>query len=90
MTRSATAPRPTRNPVARLVLRWLGGLRFPQLFLVFAGLFAIDFVVPDLIPFVDEILLGLATLLLASLRRRRDERVIDVTPPRAGRFGAKR
>jgi hypothetical protein len=75
-----------RNPIARLFLRWLGGLRFPQLFLVFAGLFAVDFVVPDLIPFVDEIMLGVATLLLGSLRRRREERPIDVTPPR-GRDG---
>jgi len=80
MSRSATAASPIRNPIVRLALRWIGGLRFPQLFLIFAGLFVVDFVVPDLIPFVDEILLGLATLLLASLRRRRDERVIDVTP----------
>jgi Family of unknown function (DUF6116) len=86
MTRSATATVPTRNPVVRLLLRWLGGLRFPQLFLVFAGLFVVDFVIPDLIPFVDEILLGLATLLLASLRNRREDRPIDVTP-RSGRFG---
>ncbi len=80
MTRSATAPTPTRNPVVRLLLRWLGGLRFPQLFLVFAGLFVVDVVIPDMVPFVDEILLGLATLLLASLRGRRDDRPIDVTP----------
>ena len=76
-----TAP-VTRNPIARLLLAWLGGLRFPQLFLVFAGLFAVDFVMPDLIPFVDEILLGIGTLLLGSLRKRREERPIDVTPPR--------
>lgn len=73
----------SRNPIARLLLGWLGGLRFPQLFLIFAGLFAVDFVMPDLIPFVDEILLGIATLLFASLRRRRDDQPIDVTPPRA-------
>jgi hypothetical protein len=73
----------------RLLLRWLGGLRFPQLFLLFAGLFAIDFVIPDMIPFVDEILLGLATLLLASLRNRHEDRPIDVTP-RPGRGGRTR
>jgi hypothetical protein len=85
MTRPAAAPlpNPTRNPIARLLLRWLGGLRFPQLFLVFAGLFAVDLVMPDVIPFVDELLLGLAALLLASLRRSRDDQVIDVTPPRS-------
>ena len=72
----------SRNPIARLLLGWLAGLRFPQLFLVFAGLFVVDFIMPDMIPFIDEILLGLATLLLASLRRPRDEPPIDVTPPR--------
>ena len=84
MSRTATAPTPSRNPVVRLLFRWLGRLRFPQLFLLFAGLFVIDFVIPDMIPFVDEILLGLATLLLASLRNRHEDRPIDVTP-RAGR-----
>jgi hypothetical protein len=48
----------------------LARLRFPKLFLLTALLFAVDFVVPDFIPFADEILLGLATALLASWRRR--------------------
>lgn len=65
-----------------MLQRWLAGLRFPTLFVLFAGLFAIDFVVPDVIPFVDELLLGAGTLLLASLRRRRDERAIDVSAPK--------
>jgi hypothetical protein len=89
MSRVTAAPTPSRNPVVRLLFRWLGGLRFPQLFLLFAGLFAIDFVIPDLIPFVDEILLGLATLLLASLRNRHGDRPIDVTP-RPGRSSGAR
>ena len=33
-------------------------------------LFVVDLFVPDLIPFVDEILLALGTLLLAGLKRR--------------------
>jgi hypothetical protein len=33
--------------------------------------FLADLVVPDFIPFVDEILLGLATLILASWRDRK-------------------
>jgi hypothetical protein len=69
-----------QNPVARLVLRFFRGMRFPQLFLVFATLFAVDFVVPDFIPFADELLLGLGTLLVGAIRKRRDERAIDVTP----------
>lgn len=59
------------NPVTRPLLRWAEGLRFPRLALVTAGLFVADVLVPDFIPFIDEILLGLATLLLANLRRRR-------------------
>ena len=55
------------------LLRWflapLARLRFPKLFLLTAVLFAIDLVVPDVVPFVDELLLGLSTLLLGSLRR---------------------
>ena len=59
------------NPVTRPLLRWAEGLRFPRLALVTTGLFVADVLVPDFIPFIDEILLGLATLLLANLRRRR-------------------
>ena len=48
---------------------WAAGLRFPLLFAVLALVFLVDLLVPDLIPFVDEILLGLATALIGSLRR---------------------
>ena len=46
-------------------------LRFPRLFALTAALFALDLVVPDLIPFADELLLGLATALLGSWRNRK-------------------
>ena len=46
-------------------------LRFPTLFILIALLFAIDLVVPDFIPFVDEIILGLMTVVLGLLRERR-------------------
>jgi hypothetical protein len=39
---------------------------------LFAVLFILDMIVPDPLPFVDEIILGVATLLLA---RRRDRNV---------------
>ena len=63
-----------RTPIVRGLLAHASRLRFPTLFPITATLFAIDFVVPDPIPFVDEILLGLGTLLFASWRRRRDPR----------------
>ena len=46
-------------------------LRFPTLFVLMALLFAIDLIVPDFIPFVDEIILGLMTVVLGLLRERR-------------------
>ena len=63
-------PIPCRSPRMRALIlpaltRFLGGLRFRQLFLVSAGLFVLTLLVPDLVPFADELLLGLATLLLA-------------------------
>jgi hypothetical protein len=52
-------------------LRWAGRLRHPTLFKLTAGLFALSVVVsPDPIPFLDEIVLGLATLLLANWKGR--------------------
>lgn len=51
-------------------MRRLGRLGFPRLFLLTAALFVVNLVVPDPIPFVDELLLGLATLLLANWKRR--------------------
>lgn len=58
------------NPVAALVRRVVGRLRYPRLLALTAVLFAADLFVPDLIPFADEILLGLLTLVLARIRRR--------------------
>ncbi|MBP1612510.1 MAG: hypothetical protein H6Q01_1173 [Acidobacteria bacterium] len=55
------------------LFRFAERLRFPQLFVLTAGLFLLDLIVPDLIPFADEVLLGLLTLLFASWRRKRTE-----------------
>ncbi len=54
----------------------LGRLRFPYLFGLTALVFLGDVLLPDLIPFVDEILLGLLTILFGSWRQTRHE-----TPP---------
>jgi hypothetical protein len=47
------------------------------LFVIAAGLFVVDLAVPDLIPFTDEVLLGLGTALLASWRKRH----VDASAP---------
>jgi hypothetical protein len=56
--------------IRSLVARFASGLRYPTLFKLVGVLFLVDFFVPDLVPFIDEILLGLGTLLLGSLRTR--------------------
>lgn len=58
-------------------LRWAGRLRHPTLFAITAALFGLDLLIPDFIPFVDEILLGLATMLFANWKSR-SSRPIDV------------
>jgi hypothetical protein len=52
-----------------ILLRYLGNLRFPYLVAVTGSLFLLDLLIPDVIPFADEILLGLVTLVLARMRR---------------------
>ena len=58
------------NPLVSPLLRWLGRLGFPKLFMITAVLFVADMLSFDPIPFLDEILLGLGTLLLASWKNR--------------------
>ena len=68
------------NPLLGPVLGWFGKLSYPRLFVATAALFVADMLVPDFIPFVDELLLGLGTLLLANWKRvkpRRPENSID-------------
>ena len=59
------------NPLLAPLLRWVARLSNPRLFLLAAGLFAADVVIPDFIPFADELLLGLGTLLLANWKNRK-------------------
>jgi Family of unknown function (DUF6116) len=49
-------------------------LRFPALFLLFAGLTLADLFIPDVIPFADEIGLALLTLLFGLWKDRRRTR----------------
>lgn len=59
------------------VLRYAGRLRFPWLFALTATLFVIDLLIPDFIPFADELLLGFVTLLLGSWRHRNEAPELD-------------
>lgn len=59
--------------IRALVTRFASRLRFPTLFVLVGSLFVVDLLVPDLVPFLDEVMLALGTLLLGSWRRRRPE-----------------
>jgi Family of unknown function (DUF6116) len=59
-----------RNTLIGTALQFAAGLRFPTLFAITGALFLLDLLIPDFIPFADELLLGLATLVLASWKRR--------------------
>ena len=63
----------SRDTMPPTIQDFLSRLRFPYLFLLTAGVFFLDVLVPDLVPFVDEILLGLGTLLLSRLKRNRSD-----------------
>ena len=61
----------TRTLFTGWILSRLAQLRFPRLFAITAALFVIDLIVPDFIPFADELLFGLATALLGSWRKHK-------------------
>ncbi len=63
---------------SRLIARFASGLRFPYLFLLIAALFVADLIIPDAIPFVDEVLLGLIAVLLGTWKERKS---VDSKPP---------
>lgn len=71
------------NPLLGPILGWFGKLSYPRLFVATAALFVADMLLPDFIPFVDELLLGLGTLLLANWKRvkpRRDSAALEGEP----------
>ena len=57
------------NPLLGPLLAFAGRLRFPTLFLLTAGLFVLDLLIPDMIPLADEILLGLGALLFSTWKK---------------------
>lgn len=60
------------NPLLLPLLSWARRLRHPTLFKLTALAFAISVLWPfDPIPFIDEIVLGLGTLLLANWKQAR-------------------
>jgi len=66
-----TVPRRvTRGLIAGALARL--NLRFPVLFVVLLTVTIADLLIPDFIPFVDEIFLGLLTAIFALWKKRRE------------------
>mgnify|MGYP006176854353 FL=1 len=57
------------HPMTGPVLGFAARLRFPTLFKVTVGLMLVSWLLPDPIPFIDEIVTALATLVLANWKR---------------------
>jgi len=79
-------PPAAHNPVQEVVGSVVGRLRYPWVVALLAVLFVADLVVPDPIPFVDEVVLALLTFLVGSWRTRRSRpsQVVEVNPPPPG------
>ncbi len=69
------------------IQRFLERRRFPTLFLILAGLFGANLFIPDPIPFIDEMIMLVVTVIVGAFRERRksDSDAPDQTtqqPPR--------
>lgn len=60
-----------------LLLNYSRKLKFRSLFLLAAGLFVLDLFIPDFIPFFDEIILGLITIILSRWKKDKPTEKID-------------
>ena len=72
--------------VVERLQRFAGQLKSSTLLLLVTALFVVDLVIPDPLPFVDEIVLGLMTLLISRWQSRRQQPPPkpppkNVTPP---------
>jgi len=54
-----------------LFMAYANQLKFKNLFLLILSLFVIDLLVPDMIPMIDEIVLGLLAIVLANWKKEK-------------------
>lgn len=69
------------NPATGPIMGFASRLRFPTLFFITLALWAVNMVIPDPLPLIDEIVMGLLTLMLATWKNRKQP---PATPERAG------
>ena len=67
----------SRLGIVGVITRFASKLRFPYLFMLFAVLLGVDLLVPDPMPFADEMLLGLGALMLARWRKTPEDPAMD-------------
>ena len=58
-------------PLISMILSYADKLKYKNLFLMTLFLFIVDFIVPDMIPMIDEIILGLLAIILANWKKER-------------------
>jgi hypothetical protein len=66
-----------RGALITEAIAWAGERRFPTLLALTAAVFLLDVLTPDALPFLDEVVLGLFTAVLAVWKRRGE----DPQPP---------
>ena len=62
-------------------LSFLTGLRFPQLFVILAVLLLLDIILLDPVPGIDELLLGVMTLMIGRLKKSTSRVAAPVEKP---------
>ena len=62
-----------RGGMVGLFMRWAGRLRFPYLLGLTVILFVFNLFMPDAVPLIDEVIMGLIAAVLASLKKPAEE-----------------
>lgn len=69
-----------KTPLVAAFMHFASGLKFRYLFFLTGALFLFDLLTPDLIPLLDELVLGLLTLLFASWKKEGRDRKTPADP----------
>jgi hypothetical protein len=63
----------TPASMIEMFLKNANQLRFRNLFFIVITLFFVDLLIPDFIPLIDEIILGLLAIILANWKKERNQ-----------------
>ncbi len=64
----------SKIPFLTSILNYASRLRHPQLFALVLVLLLLDTLVPDFIPFLDELILGIIAIILGTRRKKLEDR----------------